>query len=99
MGSIRDSAPDPNRASGSARQPWPPLMRPHPTSKIAAATPPRPLPGTGHDIRKDVKTTMIYTQVLNRGATESAIPWLPCDPIWAVCMCLRQPQLYRTGKC
>jgi len=43
MGSVRDSAPDPNRASGSARQPWPPRVRLLPTSNIVPVTPPRPI--------------------------------------------------------
>lgn len=42
MGSARDSAPDPKRASGLARLPWPPRVRLLPTSTIASATPPRP---------------------------------------------------------
>ena len=40
MGSAKDSAPDPKRASGSARPPWPSRVRPRPMSGIAPATPP-----------------------------------------------------------
>ena len=43
MGSARDSAPDPNRASGSARQSWPPRVCLLPTSNIAPAMPSRPI--------------------------------------------------------
>ena len=42
MGSARDSAPDPKRASRSARASWPPGARPRPMSGISPVTPPRP---------------------------------------------------------
>jgi len=37
MGSARDSAPDPKRASGLARPPWTSRVRPRPMSGIAPA--------------------------------------------------------------
>lgn len=74
MGSARDSAPDPNRASGSARQPWPTRVRPRPMSGIAPATPPRPIywnramhPDGAGAPRPQGPQDDIYTHVLNRG--------------------------------
>ncbi|HSB72292.1 MAG TPA: phage integrase N-terminal SAM-like domain-containing protein [Candidatus Methylomirabilis sp.] len=54
MGSARDSAPDPNRASGSARSRWPARVRHRPTSGIAPARPQRPPAGASS--RVDPKT-------------------------------------------
>lgn len=65
MGSVRDSAPDPNRASDSARQPCPPRMRPLPTSDIAPATLPRSICwAQAMTSGRTSETTMIYTHVL-----------------------------------
>lgn len=43
MGSVRDSAPDPKRARGSAHQPGPHRVRLLPMSGTAPATPSRPI--------------------------------------------------------
>ena len=46
MGSARDSAPDPKRASGLARPPWPSRVRPHPMSVRRSRQPPDAHPST-----------------------------------------------------
>jgi hypothetical protein len=68
MGSVRDSAPDPNRASGSdpsavATPDAAPSNFQHRTRDSSATH----LLESGYDIRKDVNTPTVYPHVLNKG--------------------------------